>query len=300
MKNIIYLLLALPLLFASCSNDAAIANEEAVEISFCAELPQAMGTRATSTLNVDKVYCAVFENGTEVARLRKEIDIVAGQSISFTPTLIKGRTYDVAFWASKSGAYDMTDMTAISRATGTTLPESDFDAFTAHTTVSVESSKEVSISLTRPFAQLNLGVTPEDWNGVASESTFNMTPTTSSISLTGKSKFNAVTGLAVGEDATITYNLTASGEEFIVNSTYKNIATCYVMIEGGGKQNFNIKFSVYDQNGDVIREDVEITEVPLQANYKTNVLGGLLTGTVTYKITLNEGFNADENNKDIQ
>ena len=75
MKNLIYLLLALPLLFTSCRNEDMATSEEAVQVSFCAEIPQPMGTRASSTLSVDKVYCAVFENGIQDQTLIGSLDI---------------------------------------------------------------------------------------------------------------------------------------------------------------------------------------------------------------------------------
>ena len=300
MKNLIYLLLALPLLFTSCSNDDLATDEETVQVSFCAEIPQTMGTRASSTLSVDKVYCAVFENDVEISTLRQDIDVVEGQSIVFSPRLIKGRSYEIVFWASKAGAYDVSNMTAITKATNNTITESDFDAFTAHIDVFVNNNNQPTpIVLKRPLAQLNLGVTQVDWDGVASESTFNMIPTNITISLTGKDTFNALTGLATGEDKSISYNLPVSGSEFTVEEkSYKNIAMCYVLPDAQ-KENFDITYSIYDQNSNAIRSDVVINAVPLQANYKTNVVGGLLTGIVTYNITLQTEYNNTEN-KEIE
>lgn len=275
-------------------------SEESVQVSFCAEIPQPMATRASSTLSVDKVYCAVFENGVEITNLRQDIDIVESQSIIFAPRLIKGRTYDIVFWASKAGAYDVTDLTAITRTTGSVATESNFDAFTAHIDVFVSNDNQPKpIVLTRPLAQLNLGVTPEDWDGVASESTFNMIPTNITISLTGKDTFNALTGLVTGDDKSISYDISVSGSEFTIEEkTYKNIAMCYVLPDAQ-KENFDITFSINDQNGDAIRSNVAINAVPLQANYKTNVVGGLLIGTVTYNISLQSEYNNTEN-KEIE
>ena len=294
MKNLFYLLLTIPFFLASCSNEDMTASEETVEVSFIAQIPQPMGTRASSTLSVDKVYCAVFENGVEITNLRQEIDVVEGQPIVFSPRLIRGRTFDIVFWASKAGAYDVTNMTAIVRAAGSTA-EQDFDAFTAHTQVRVNNNQSTPIVLTRPLAQLNMGVTSEDWNAVTN--TFGVTPTTISISLTGKDTFNALTGWGTGEDKPISYNLSVSGNEFTVDGkTYKNIAMCYVLTDA---QICDIKFSINDQNSDAIRSDAEIYAIPLQANYKTNVVGGLLTGVVTYTISMETGYNDTENNKEI-
>lgn len=164
MKKLIYLLLAMPLLFTSCSKDEGMASEETVQVSFSTELPKRIGTRAgTTDLNVNKVVCAVFEDGEEISSLREVITIQEGEDIVFAPRLIKGRTYDVVFWAMKDDNYDVDDMTAITRASGATAAESEFDAFTESVEVEVTGSKSETVTLRRPLAQLNLGVTQDDW-----------------------------------------------------------------------------------------------------------------------------------------
>lgn len=282
--------MALPLFLASCNNDDMVMGEETVEVSFRAELPQVMGTRAASSLTVDKVYCAVFEQGVEVANLRASVNVVEGEEIKFTPRLIKGRTYRVVFWAAKEGAYNVDDMTAITRNPG--KPEADYDAFTATTEITVMNTMTQAITLMRPLAQLNMGVTTEDWKGMT---TLAMTPTGITLSLNAKDTFNALAGEAVGEDKEITYNLNVSGEEFTcLDNTYKKIAMCYVMMDAtqqADKTNVDIRYTITDQKGDAIRSDVSIYAIPLQSNYKTNVVGGLLTGTVTYTVSLDSEWN---------
>lgn len=301
MKKLIYLLLAMPLLFTSCSKDEKMASEETVQVSFSAELPKRIGTRAgTTDLNVNKVVCAVFEDGEEISTLREVITIQEGEDIVFAPRLIKGRTYDVVFWAMKDKNYNVNDMTAITRASETTAAESDFDAFTESVEVEVTGSKSETVTLKRPLAQLNLGVTLDDWNAVASEETFGMKPTKMIITLTGKDTFNALTGATTGEDKEVTYTLDVSGEDLVAgDETYKSIAMCYVYPDAG-QENIDITYTIYDQDNDVIREDVTIQNIPLENNYRTNVVGGLLTGTITYTITFEKDFNTTENNATIE
>lgn len=301
MKKLIYLLLAMPLFFTSCSKDEEMANEESVQVSFSTELPRRIGTRAgTTDLNVNKVVCAVFEDGEEISTLREVITIQEGEDIVFAPRLIKGRTYDVVFWAMKDDNYDVDDMTAITRASGATAAESEFDAFTESVEVEVTGSKSETVTLKRPLAQLNLGVTLDDWNAVASEETFGMKPTKMIITLTGKDTFNALTGATTGEDKEVTYTLDVSGEDLVAgDETYKSIAMCYVYPDAG-QENIDITYTIYDQDNDVIREDVTIQNIPLENNYRTNVVGGLLTGTITYTITFEKDFNTTENNATIE
>lgn len=295
MKRLIYLLLAMPLFFTSCSKDEEMVSEESVQVSFSTELPKRIGTRASTTdLNVNKVVCAVFEDGEEIGTLREVITIQEGEDIVFAPRLIKGRTYDVVFWAMKDKNYNVNDMTAITRASETTAAESDFDAFTESVEVEVTGSKSETVTLKRPLAQLNLGVTLDDWNAVASEETFGMKPTKMIITLTGKDTFNALTGATTGEDKEVTYTLDVSGEDLVAgDETYKSIAMCYVYPDAG-QENIDITYTIYDQDNDVIREDVTIQNIPLENNYRTNVVGGLLTGTITYTITFEKDFNTTE------
>lgn len=298
MKKLIYLLLAMPLIFTSCSKDGGIASGEAtVQINFSAELPQTLETRAgTLGLKVDKVVCAVFENGTEIPALRETITILSEQDIVFSPRLIKGRTYDIVFWASKDGAYNTTDLKNITRNSPvpTGITEDDFDAFTKSVEITITNSETKGITLQRPLAQLNIGVTQDDWDAVVNN--FNLTPSSMSITINGKSAFDALSGNAVGSDAQITYNLTCYGNDLTVNSnTYKSIASCYILTDAQ-QENFDITCTINDQNSDAIRSDVRINSVPLQANYKTNVVGGLLTGVVRYDISIQEAFNNTEHN----
>ena len=298
MKKLIYLLLAMPMLFTSCSNDEEMASEETVQVSFSTELPKRIGTRAgTTVLNVNKVVCAVFEGGEEISALRKVITIQEGEDIVFAPRLIKGRTYDVVFWAMKDDNYNVDDMKTITRASVATATESDFDAFTESVEVEVTGSKSETITLKRPFAQLNLGVTTEDWIAVE---TLGMTPQKIDIKVTGKDTFNALTGAATGEEKELTYTLGVSGEDLEAGSEiYKSIAMCYVYPDAG-QENKKITYTIYDQKNDVIRENVTIQNIPLENNYRTNVVGGLLTGTITYTITFEKDFNTTENNETIE
>ena len=293
--------MAMPLIFASCSKDEEMASKETIQVSFSTELPKRIGTRAgTTDLNVNKVVCAVFENGAEISTLREVIDIQDGEDIVFAPRLIKGRTYNVVFWAMKDDNYDVDDMTAITRASGATAAESDFDAFTESVEVEVTGSKSETVTLKRPLAQLNLGVTSDDWNAVASDETFGMTPTKMVITMTGKNTFNALSGTAIGEDTEVTYTLDVSGEDLVAgDETYKSIAMCYVYPDAG-QENIDIMYTIYDQNNEVIREDVTIQNIPLENNYRTNVVGGLLTGTITYTITFEKDFDTTENNETIE
>lgn len=297
MKNLIYLLLLLPLLLTSCNNADMVTREETVLVSFCAEISEMMGTRAGSDLTVDKVYCAVFENGEELNDLRKEITIEEGTPIVYAPRLVKDRTYDVVFWASKEGSYDVTDMTQIVRSASGPANESDYDAFTATDQIIVQNAIAKPITLTRPLAQLNIGITEADWNAVSG--TFVQTPSSISITYNEKDIFNALTGSAVSSYSDITRTSACSGSLTVDGVTYRQLGTFYVLMAEEDQKTINLKYSVYDTSDQPIRSDVDIIHIPVQRNFKTNVVGGLLTGTISYGISISEGFSNTEHNNQL-
>lgn len=300
MKKLIYILIALPMLFASCSQEEEILGNESVEMSFKAEIPADVASRASNngTMVVNKVVCAVFEDGVELPLLRKVIDIVDSQDIVYAPTLIKGRTYDVVFWAMKDNCYNVVDLKAITRNTSASTYEPDFDAFTKSVEVTVTSSASQGITLVRPFAQLNIGITNEEWDSL--DDNFNITPSTTSLSVYTKSAFNALAGSATGNESTINYSLTATGNDLTAGSvTYKQIATCFILPDAG-QENITLTFTVNDQYGNAIRENIELLNIPFESNYRTNIVGGLLTGTISYTIDIANGFTTPDNNKVIE
>lgn len=290
MKKLLYILLAIPLLITSCSDGDLTVGEQTVEVSFCAKFSQSLRTRATAA---NKVYCAVFENGEEICDLRTVVDVVADQPIVFAPRLIQNRSYTVAFWASKDGAYDVGSFKAITRIAGQN--ECDYDAFTATTEITVDgTTASRNITLKRPFAQLNIGVTEQDWNAVTT--TYSKVPTTAKIKLCAKTSFNAYAGAALETYEEITYTLPISGAIFSVESEdYKSIASCYVLMnetEQSYKENFDIALSIYDGATPALAicEDLQIPDIPLQANYKTNIIGDIMTGALNLEFLSQNTF----------
>lgn len=304
MKKTIYLLLALPFLMVSCNNDEQAINEETLQVSFTAGISTHIGSRSeTEERSVNKVVCAVFDAKTEKEVLRETKDITDEQ-IVFEPRLIKGRSYHVAFWAMKGDNYDVTNMREIKRAsTNNSIDEENednYDAFTGTITINnILHTTTQQITLTRPLAQLNIGITEEDWNAVSNPETFNQTPGTVEIPNLGFSSFDAMQGKACGEEVNRT--LTATGNELIVNGqTFKTLAKCY-FFPTGANQDINITVKDNSTDKKEIRI-VEVKNVPFNVNYKTNLVGSFLTGTITFNVSLGDtAFGEDENqNQEIE
>lgn len=293
MRKLFYLLLVMPLFFASCSKVEGTDAAEEVVVNLSPEIPGMMATRAANDLTVNKLVCAVFDEDQEIV-VSETIAITDPANIHFSPRLIKGRTYDVVFWAMKDGNYDVTDLTAIVRSSTGSSDEADYDAFTATTEITVQSSETIGVTLTRPLAQLNIGVTEDDWNAVVA---LGQTPASTSISYESYDAFNALTGgLYTRNYGSITRTAPASGTFDVGSTTYKSLGSFYVFVDGTTETSLSdIMFTIKDGSGDNIRSNVQIVNVPIQRNYKTNIVGGLLTGTITYNISLGGFADQDKN-----
>lgn len=294
MKKLIYILFALPWILVSCSQEADQVVEESVEVNFSTAIPGQIGTRA-SGLSVNKLICAVFEKDKEVKDLRQTITITDANSILYAPRLLKGRTYKVVFWAMKDANYDVTDLTRIVRSSTGSSDEADYDAFTATTSITVENSVSVRVTLTRPLAQLNLGVSELDWTTVSD--VFGQTPKTTTVTYYVADSFDALTGESgsVSESKNTRMDI-ASGAVLTVNhNSYKSLGSFFILLPKADSQTLvDINVTVCDQADQIVRSNISIPQVPVQRNYKTNLVGGLLTGTVNYQVIISDDFSNEE------
>lgn len=290
MKKICLLLMAMPLLFASCSKEIESCKKEPVTIDFCANFTDAAATKAGESLVADKVWCAVFENGVEIRPLREVYTVSGTQGVVYAPVLLKGHTYDIVFWASKNGCYVTDDLTSITRAANGSSSEADYDAYTAKTTILVADSKTETVVLKRPLAQLNVGVITEDWQAISDPAKLNITPKNTIITFEGKNAFNALEGKSTGKSQEIVYNLPISGSDLTCNGkTYKSVGLCYIFPESE-KQTADITLDFYGDKNVTIRENLFVPHVPLQVNYRTNIVGNMFTSSIRYNVSIDTNF----------
>lgn len=304
MKRLAYIFLATPLLFAACSNDDEII-EESVEFTINASLPQKLATRASGDeINVNKVVCATFENNIEIQSLRQTIDIVDGQQISYSPRLIKGHKYRVAFWAMKDNAYDLGDWTNIHPTDIDGISYNGapaiYECFTNSTDeFTVTGNNNVAITLTRPMARINLGVTDADMTAVRN---LGYAPTKVQFTIDAASEYNALTKQCGTTTSSQTLTVpVADGVLNVGGTDYESLASYMVFTDGS---NVNLSYTVYgkrlNDSGEPTGDEISITtnsidNIPLGVNKNTNIVGELLTGTISYSISLENAYGEDNN-----
>ena len=304
------------LLATSCSKDeleTAQSGNEA-QVTFSLGLEGHIATRAISDgKRADKLVYAVFdENGNRIT----SIEQVTRENVEFptteTLTLAKGQTYKVAFWAQDAdcSAYDVDDNmdVTVSYENATNNDETRDAFFKTTEAFTVTGSTSMDVVLKRPFAQINVGVEQTDWTAaVASGVTIQ---NSSVIIQNAATKINLVTG-AVSDPTEVTYSLaTIPAENLSVDvngdgekETYKWLSMSYILVDdltetegvqGAQKATLEgLKFTFQPTTGnDIILED-GLNSVPVQRNWRTNILGKLLTGDITFNISIDEMYEDD-------
>lgn len=305
MKKTIYTLALGALLLTGCSQEETPACQgEEVKVTFTANVPEGVQSRAeVESPLVNTLVCGIYdENGVKVKDKYDEVGINDDKTtFTYTPTLIKGKTYQIVFWAynKQDGKtpYNIDDLTKVS----INDTSADMEAFTNATSISVpvvltaENQGNLSVSLKRPYAKVNLGITKTDWENASVLCTLNK----ATLSLTGcPVSYNALTGLASEEilsEALIYTNSSLSDDESLVvnENNYIPLVTGYTFAVA--EQKIACELSLYKEGSDEVFVAYNYQDIDAQENYRSNIVGQLLTGNVTYTVTLDTEEDKKEN-----
>lgn len=320
MKKKFYTVALGALLLTSCSQDETpLAGEaEAVKMTFTANLSTGIQSRADgeAVVSVDKLICAVFKqetndgqvslNGTELIRDTVDVDATTGKA-TFTPTLLKGYKYGIVFWAYKSGTnfYDTNNLASITFTPNAgNNQDPNVEGLVAYTKTVKDvstSSTDLQVTLTRPLAQVNIATTQSDWDIVEK---LGETPATSTITLTNCSNvYNALNETYSG-GATFTYTISLSNANKLADTEMVLLGTGYTFPGSTVDCSISLKNNA-ETPAEIYTKKVSF--LPTESNHRTNVVpetttdesgkevGGLMTGTVSYEVTISEGYNSTTN-----
>lgn len=300
MKKYLYSMFALAaMFFASCSQDD-IQGGDYVEASFTVNAPLAMGTRAVgdgTTANV--VACAVYnKDGVELENLRNNSLPIVDKKATYKVRLVKGQSYRVAFFAynNTAGAYDITDLKNIKFNDGQLSNIEARDAFTAYVDITKEESMDKinkdDIILYRPFAQLNFGSLEEDIEAARKSGIVikNTKVTVSDV----YTAFNAYEDAVTGETSEMVFELNTLPTQALEanDNTYKYLAFNYILVGDrfAEKRLTDVKFEWEAENGYKNDPVTIFNNVPVQRNYRTNIIGYLLTNPAEFNLIIEEEF----------
>ena len=306
MKTLKYLAAAaLTLLAVGCNKEQVteVSDGQMVDVTFTAALPGEMATKAIGDGQTAKtLHVSVYENDVDKTHLG-DLDKTATFTDLKTQvkfSLVKGKTYNFVFWAQAEGApYEITDLKNIKVKNYTTgANDEKRDAFYAtRKELKVNGALTETIKLYRPFAQVNFATADyadamkAGFNPAVSSFTASEAATTfDTFAEEGKDKVEvALTETEVPADVLKTLD----------GKTYTRLAMNYLIPVGkqGESHNIDVAATFKANNGEAVT--VSAPNAPVQNNYRTNILGNLLTSQVIFNVEIVPIFNEPDNDIDI-
>lgn len=319
-KVLSFFVLAGVLLASSCSlkEDFRGNDSDFATLSFTVGEPGVSATRAIGDgTSVDALYYAVYDdNGNFIADLAGKKE---GTTFPTTVeiTLAKGQTYKIAFWAQDKdcGAYSFGQYGDIKNIyidyDGLNNDESR-DAFFKTIDHKVVGDIALDVTLERPFAQINLGVTQEDWDNAAkagiyvAQSKLEINNAATELNLFD-GKVQQVTKLVYKLANIPTETLEVDLNKDGVKEAYKYLSLSYILVADQGQTAneegmfgaesalVNATFSLETNKAPF---EVKVDNLPVQRNWRTNVIGEVLTGDIKFNIDVDPIFDGEENYPD--
>ena len=249
-----------------------------------------MATRYGKALLINELQYAVYQIGQEgVPTYVEGLGLTTpleyfGGTKTINLSLVNGATYQVVFWADNADApYTFNPETAeitVDYADVASNQEK-YDAFFAATEpFTVNGVMDMDVTLTRPFAQLNIGTSNTDFENAQKAG---LDHSQSSVTVPVYNTLNLISGDVDGLSSVTFDAADIPTEDFLV-AGHKYIAMNYLLV----KQDVvtvELNCSTFTR---------EFLSVPVQRNYRTNIYGSLFTSNVEIYVECQSGFGGDE------
>ena len=300
----LFLVLAAAFVMVACQtdiNEVGVVADGVATVEFEVGAPQMRSFSDGMTAN--KLQYAVYEVKADKSLNYLQNLTVAGDEAK---TLVNGaanvkielannKKYAVIFWASAAVnapyTFNPAEKTVTVDYNNAKCNDESRDAFYAYKEFEVKGAATLGVDLRRPFAQVNVGT-----SDLAEAAKSNFVPSTSALVVKNVfSTLNLVDGTATDNVAEVTFaaDTVPAGEDFPYNKAeYKYLAMSYVLV-GKDKGSYDVTYTITAGDNTVITNT--IGAVPMQANYRTNIYGKLLTSTTDVNVEIKPGYEEPAN-----
>jgi|GEM_PF-523118 len=306
-KFLMMAVVAFGMLATACSKDEVaqpvVGGEESI-VTFTVEAP-VMATRYGEGTTATELNWAVYDQQGNYLFGGKEDPGYKKAMVSLKATVeipfVNGMAYNILFWAeSENSPYSVDwDAKTVTYADGTKLAnDENYDAFFCYYPVPiVEGPVTKTVELKRPFAQLRIATND---TAAAALSGISVTDTKVTVAKT-YTAFDFEDGDVTGETSTVefAYNVNAqkaAGQIVVGGNTYDLLAVNYLFGFKGDKKLVDAKLTYKYGSNEV---SADFSSVPIQQNYRTNIVGSLLTSEGKFNIDIEEGFADEEHNVEV-
>ena len=281
---------------ASCQKEGVPASGE-VKVSFTVALPDALQTKAIAQAeNADIVYYEIWSKDWSKQLYPVDNNALASEEVvdkkaTIDLVLVVDQTYNFIFWAQNEacGAYDVNQLKNVQIDYSVMAQQGNqdkFDAFYAVKAIAVDGPVNETITLKRPFAQLNFGASKMDSSFGA------ITVGATSVTIDGlAATFNTVSGVGTDAAAPVTFvaNGLATDASLVTGGNSYAWVTMDYMCMMDVKSTVDVTAAIEVEGIGVV--DHVIPSVPVQKNYRTNIVGDLFTSNAHLDIIVDSEFN---------
>lgn len=273
-----------------------------VEATFNVDVPEAIGTKAIGDGTTAKeLWYQVFDkDGNVIAGLgkTKHESLLSDRQTSVSMQLVKDQTYNIVFWAQSEGqtCYKFDDLSQITvDYAAAKANEESRDAFLAVKNITVNGPINEKVEMKRPFAQLNIGTADA---AIAAKA--GVVIKTSKVEMKGlPNLLNTIKGTTDGAvDVTFADNAVPSTEVLSVNGKeYTYLAMNYILAPTEGKEISDVKATFTAEGKDPV--SLSAFSVPFQRNYRTNIIGNILTNSADFNVIVVPDFEGGDKVYDL-
>ncbi|MCC8113754.1 MAG: hypothetical protein LIP03_07100 [Bacteroidales bacterium] len=320
MKRLTYLAAAASLLLASCSDEIrtdVVNPGQEVQVTFSASLPEQMLSRATNVSDgttANRLNYTVFKGGAAISSGKVDNAFQAtAMAETVSLPLITGETYSIVFWADNaSSPYSYADgVVTIDDYDKVNANDENADAFFwAEKDYTVTGAAAKTVTLTRPFAQINFGTTKADYEAavlsgldVTESAVAIKTQTYKTLNLLDGSVDDATetdvvtyANFATPTDTANPFGLTDDNRAALTveGTDYIYVGYAYVLTQPEDKaENITTVTLTPKSAAETVRT---FTNVPVKRNYRTNIIGNLFTSSVDWTVLIDNAYNDPDEN----
>lgn len=279
MKKLFLAVVAIFMIATACTTDESAPANSEVLVSFSIDAPE-LQTRVTdgNGESTNHLQYAFYDGeGNLLPQLQGEVaDYVGSTTIQIA--LVEGCSYSALFWADNTEApykLDFANKTMEIDATDINGNSDKNDAFYKYEPNIDPVEKSRKITLTRPFAQINIATAD-----TAKAANAGFVAATTQVTVTTHSTLNLATGTVADNDyKTFTYTFAAlptdPGTAKVNEKDYDMLSMNYILVNERELIDITMEVSEESNGSNPIKR--EYTTVPVQRNYRTYIVGNLLT-----------------------
>ena len=283
------------MLATACTKDDAVSGGNDSLVSFTIDSPELATRYGEGTTATNLEWAFYDENGEKLNAISGSINNFSGVH-TFDVSLVEGRQYTALFWASAPNApytVDWAGKTMTIDNTNLTANNEAYDAFYNYSPID-PTRKTHKIELTRPFAQINFGTLDTELAKVAG---FDITVPEAKTTVTTRAYntlylgYNQHGTVGGAQDVQVTFSDAALPNEdlYLLNDTahttpYDWLSMNYILVPESESSLSECTLVVKDNKGQSV--EVKYPSAPVKRNWRTNLVGNLLTDQVVIEVEI--------------